>query len=68
VLSSNPQAAMQLGQQLDASKMVEEMQRLRGDSNPSRFRYAPGTQPPPMAMQPPPGALVAPPPPKPATA
>lgn len=68
VLSSNPVAAQQLGQQLDASKMVEEMQRLRGDSNPTRFRYAPGTQPPPMPMAPPAGALVAPPPPQPVSA
>lgn len=51
VLSSNPMAAQQLGMQLDPSKMVEEMQRLRGDSNPKRFKYAPGTQPPPIQQE-----------------
>lgn len=52
VLQSSPQAAMQLGQQFDVGKMIEETQRLRGDTNPKRFRYSPGTQPPPMAMPP----------------
>lgn len=50
VLQSNPVAAQQLGAKMDPAKMVEEMQRLRGDSNPRRFYYTPGTQPPPMPL------------------
>lgn len=50
ILQSNPVAAQQLGMKLDPSKMVEEMQRLRGDTNPNRFKYSAGEAPPPMAL------------------
>jgi len=59
VLSSNSVAAQQLGMKMDPSRMVEEVQRLRGDSNPKRFYYAPGTQPPPMPLPQPAAAPVA---------
>lgn len=56
ILQTNPVAAQQLGQKYDVAKMVEEAQRLRGDTNPNRFLYTPGTQPPPMALPAPAGA------------
>lgn len=53
VLSSNPQAAMMFGQQIDAVKLLDEVTYLRGAGNTSRFRYEPGAAPqimPPVAL------------------
>lgn len=50
ILQTNPVAAQQVGQNMDVTAMITEMQRLRGDNNPNRFAYAPGKQPPPMPV------------------
>ena len=45
ILTVNPQAALQIAQKLDPTKMIDEIQYLRGGGNTSRFMYAPGTEP-----------------------
>lgn len=45
ILTVNPQAALQIAQKLDPTKMIDEIQYLRGGGNTSRFMYEPGMEP-----------------------